>query len=194
MPEQRKQSPEQKTPTEEGKNKLQIPFVTAYGPKRHAPLSFPEKGGRTRQEFRAECDINVIMRRYQQTGVLEFTNKREAQYADVTGHDYQTAMDLVANARTAFEELPSSIRARFNNDPGELLDFVHDPESYDEAVELGLLKPEAVKAYKQGIADQKAGAVPARSTAGAEPAQSNPPGAAAELNLGDPGKPAQAKK
>lgn len=142
MPEQRKQ--DAKITLEKNQEQTRPTFTTAYGPKRHAPLTFPATEGRTRQEFKAESDINVIMKRYAATGVLEYLNKKQPQYADVTGHDYQAAMDLVANARTAFEELPSSLRARFENDPGQLLDFVNDPENYEEAAELGLLQPEKV--------------------------------------------------
>lgn len=142
MPEQRKQ--DAKITLEKNQEQTRPSFTTAYGPKRHAPLTFPPGSGRTRQEFKAEADINVIMKRYAATGVLEYLNKKQPQYADVTGRDYQTAMDLVANARTAFEELPSALRARFANDPGQLLDFIADPENYDEAAELGLLQPEKV--------------------------------------------------
>lgn len=119
--------------------------ITAYGPKLRVQLKFPEGEGRTKRSFKDECDINVIMRRYAQTGVIEHVSRREPVYADVTGHDYQTAMDVLANARTAFAELPARIRDRFDNDPQKMLEFVHNDDNLAEARELGLLSPEAVK-------------------------------------------------
>lgn len=119
-----------------------LPFITAYGQKRKISTSTPGPS-RTKQSFKNECDINVIMSRYQRTGTFDFVNRLPPQYADVTGHDYQQAMDLVANARSAFEDLPSRIRSRFENDPAQLLDFVHDDANHQEALELGLLKPGA---------------------------------------------------
>ena len=45
-----------------------------------------------------------------------------------------------------FDNLPSDVRNRFNNNPAQLLDFVADPENKEEAIELGLLpKPEITK-------------------------------------------------
>lgn len=101
-------------------------------------LVCPEGSGRTRQSFKEECDINNIMARFSRTGVLDFVNRLEPRYGDVTGLDYQQAMDVVATARSMFEDLPSALRARFENDPAQLLDFMADPANRDEAVKLGL--------------------------------------------------------
>ena len=135
-------------------------FITAYGPKRRISLSFPATEGRTKQSFKDECDINTIMRRYAQTGVLEHTRREQPRYDDVTGYDYQRAMDIVADARTAFAELPAAIRDRFNNDPGELLDFVQDEENLDEAAELGLVSAEALQRRQARAKDLGDGAEP----------------------------------
>lgn len=136
--------------------------ITAYGPKLRVQLKFPEGEGRTKRNFKDECDINVIMRRYAQTGVIEHVSKRDPVYADVTGHDYQTAMDVLANARTAFAELPARVRDRFDNDPQKMLDFVHDDDNLVEARELGLLSPAAIKRMDEEAA---AAAVKAEETA-----------------------------
>lgn len=139
--------------------KDKITFHTAYSKKQRVQLSFPPGEGRTKQEFKAEADINVIMKRYERTGVIEYVQKRSPQYADVTGRDYQEAMNLIADARTAFEELPATMRARFDNDPAELLDFIADEANREEAADLGLLTPEAtakVKAAKAAAASPPA--------------------------------------
>lgn len=100
--------------------------------------------GRTRQSFKDECDINVIMSMYQQTGVIDFVTQHQAQYLDVTGHDFTQAANTVAAAQSMFHELPSGLRARFDNNPAAFLDFVHNDANRKEAEALGLLKPPPV--------------------------------------------------
>lgn len=98
--------------------------------------------GKTRQSMKDECDINVIMRKYTKTGIIDFVNNREPQFGDATGIDFQVAMDTVQEAQTMFGEMPASVRKKFNNDPALFLDFVSDPNNLDELYELGLaVKP-----------------------------------------------------
>lgn len=107
--------------------------------------------GRTKQAFREECNINTIMAKYQRTGLIEAVNKIQPQYADVAGVDFHFCMDQLVKAQEMFLELPSSVRKRFHNDPGEFLSFVGDPANRDEAVKLGLIvePPEAPEAPVQ---------------------------------------------
>lgn len=115
--------------------------VSAYSPKLKISLTFPENSPFTKQEFRDECDINVLMSKYQATGEIPNLNERAPQYLDVTGHDYQEHMNIVAGAQTLFNELPSSIRNQFENDPALFLDFTSNEENRAKMHEMGLLKP-----------------------------------------------------
>lgn len=104
----------------------------------------PETGeldkGFTQQEFKEECDINEIVRRFGLTGQLP-ENVRVPVSGDFTGiTDYASAMLAVRSAEESFMELPASLRARFENDPQRLMEFVADDKNYDEAKKLGLLK------------------------------------------------------
>lgn len=119
------------------------PFVSAYSVKNKVSISFPDQG-RTKQSFKDECDINLIMARYMKTGVLDFVTKHAPQYRDVTGLDYQAAMQQVAKAQSMFMDLPSAIRSRFENNPALFLDFVQDPANEAEMHQLGLLRPDYV--------------------------------------------------
>lgn len=113
---------------------------SAYSKKSPVRLNFTGTS-RTKQSFKEETDINQIMARFQKTGMLEFVNKHEPQYGDVTAIDFQTSMESVAKSREMFADLPSKVRDRFNNDPAELLEFLDDPANRDEAVLLGLATP-----------------------------------------------------
>lgn len=95
------------------------------------------------QSFAEECDINNIMRDIQTTGATHWLTTRPGTYEDVTGLDFQTAMDQTVRATEAFNDLPSSIRDRFQNNPAAFLDFVHDPANGEELVRMGLREPPA---------------------------------------------------
>lgn len=141
-------------------------FHTAYGPKHSTPLTFAPGFGRTKQSHRDECDINQIMKRFQRTGVLDFAGKNEGQYGDVTGLDYEVGMQNIRKADALFQGLPSSLRARFHNDPREFLDFVQDEDNRAEAARLGLLKAEAEKLPPSQPATADAAREPLRAADG----------------------------
>lgn len=116
-------------------------FVTPYGSHLRVSLDFTDVPSLTKQSFKNECDINVIMAQYLKTGVIDFVQKHSARYGDATGADFQYAMLVVAESRTMFNDLPAALRNRFDNDPAQFLDFVHDENNRDEMASLGLLKP-----------------------------------------------------
>ncbi|WNK12440.1 MAG: internal scaffolding protein [Microvirus sp.] len=113
-------------------------FRHAYGPRFAVRISFTGPG-RTKQEFKDECDINVLMAKYLRTGQMDHVNTLLPQFEDVTDIDFQSAQNLIADAMSLFEGIPSAIRNRFDNQPGKLLDWVHDPKNAKEASDLGFL-------------------------------------------------------
>ena len=91
------------------------------------------------QQFRDEADINTIMERFGRTGEL-VAPVRMPQYGDFTGvSDYQTALNAVIEAQASFDALPANVRARFENDPGQFVEFCLDDKNREEAVRLGLV-------------------------------------------------------
>lgn len=114
---------------------------TAYGPRQRVQLRCSGVG-RTKQSFKAECDINVIMSRYLKTGVLEHVRQGVARYGDVSGADFQEAQNFVAGAISMFHDLPSHIRTMFENQPALFFDFMENPANAAKARELGLVAPE----------------------------------------------------
>lgn len=94
--------------------------------------------GLTKQNHKDECNVNLILARYQKTGVIEHRQEFEAQYDDATGVDFQEAMNLVISAENMFKELPSTVRKEFENDPGKFMTFVNNPENMEKMIEMGL--------------------------------------------------------
>lgn len=96
--------------------------------------------GKTEQAHKKECDMNFILRNYQKTGIIRHAKEYTGRYDDVPAVDFQQAMETVAAANSMFEELPSSLRKRFKNDPAEFLAFAQNPDNRDEMAKLGMLK------------------------------------------------------
>lgn len=122
-----------------------IKFRAAFGydveeASHEASIDFKGEHSLTIQSMAEDADINVLMERYGITGTMPI-NPRVPMYGDFTEvTDYRSALHAVMEASDAFMELPAKIRARFNNDPQELLDFCANDANINEARSLGLLK------------------------------------------------------
>jgi len=110
-----------------------------YEPSVRVAISFPH-ASRTKQAFVEESDINTIMKKYEKTGVLDPRLQRgPGSYGDFTSAtDYHSSLNQVVAAQEAFYNLPSAVRAKFHNDPGEMLAWLENPKNDAEAIELGL--------------------------------------------------------
>ena len=93
----------------------------------------------TQQQFQRECDINFIVKQNQDTGLISHVNHRMPQFGDFgDATDFQSALNYLQEANDAFMSLDAHVRARFQNDPAQLLDFLTNPENIEEAIKLGL--------------------------------------------------------
>lgn len=94
----------------------------------------------TEQNHAAEVDINNIIKRHGMDMIQKTTQLQgvEFQFDDVTGNDFQEAMQKITKAQQTFDSLPSQIRKEFDNNPAQFMDFVHNPENQDRMIELGL--------------------------------------------------------
>lgn len=134
----------------------------------------------TVQSMAEDADINVIVARFGITGRMP-ENPRLPQYGDFSGiSDYQSAMNAVLEAQEAFMELTPQVRARFDNDPQKLLEFVADDRNITEARSLGLLKEVPNVQSSGGVG---AGVQPAQA-AGAFAADGGAPGGGAAPDSG----------
>lgn len=90
------------------------------------------------QQFKDECDINVILEKFAITGHLPIVSTQPMS-GDFTGiGDYHEAVLALQEAQDNFMALPSKVRERFNNDPAQFVDFCVDPKNIESVRELGL--------------------------------------------------------
>lgn len=97
---------------------------------------------RTQQQFKDDCDVNIIMEKYAKIG-LQYSDLPEAigAYADLTGiGDYKDMLDRVRLAEEAFKSLPAKVKSRFDQDPAKLISFLEStaPDDINESYTLGL--------------------------------------------------------
>lgn len=132
----------------------------------------------TKQSFKDESDINNILKRYQQTGVLVDPGAhRQPMFGDFSnGEAFRQSADAVAAARSSFELLPSNVRAFFDNNVANMLDFVADPANHGKLSELGLIesKPNGEAPAGQGPPAVKSPPAPAASGEGAADSVGSP--------------------
>lgn len=123
-------------------------FRTAYGPRFRVTK---DCGSETlvKQSFKGECDINNIMARFTQTGVIAHVARHSPEYGFATSQDLREALETIQIAQNMFDELPAQLRSRFGYDPGAFLEFVQNPDNKAEMAELGLLNEEAASRYKK---------------------------------------------
>lgn len=121
-------------------------FKTNYMPSSSTKQLKCGPGTRTKQQFKDECNINNIMKKFERTGELPNMIKAEPQYGDFsTPMEFQEAMNTVNHATEQFENLSAKVRERFGNDPAKFLEFATNGENAEEMAKMGLIKEEAVK-------------------------------------------------
>ena len=112
-------------------------FRTQYEP-RKVHKSFKGVLSLTDQQYKDECSIEGIIRKY---GVIPAPDVTP-MITDVSEvGDFVECMQRVEDGLAQFAELPSSVRARFGNDPRALFDWLSKEANVDEAIKLGLMIP-----------------------------------------------------
>jgi len=120
-------------------------FITPYT----VPLDWNEStsieckdASLTVQADRDQADINFIVKQFGLTHELPYGNEvpEFADYSDIP-NDYQQALAFIEDSRESFMQYPAEMRARFNNNPALLLDFLQSDTNRDEAIALGIISP-----------------------------------------------------
>lgn len=95
----------------------------------------------TQQQFKDDCDINVIVDRFGISGDMPQNVRVPLSEEFIETIDYRTAIDKIKEADDAFMSFPAKIRAQFENDPAKFVDFVSDPANVGQVREWGLANP-----------------------------------------------------
>lgn len=106
-----------------------------------------DQPSQTLQSFKDDADINCIIARFENTGVLVDPTvpvSRVPQFGDFSDMpSYQEAQNIIVAANNAFNDLSAKIRERFGNDPAAYFDFVQSlkegSDDYAEAIRLGIV-------------------------------------------------------
>lgn len=111
----------------------------------------------TKQADAAKTDINQIMARWIAHGIPPTGAAAHAQYGEFDNvDDYHHALNNLKEADASFGRLPAAIRKHVNNDPGEFLQMVMDPDRRGELEALGLVEamaPEDAPPAAPAVAD-----------------------------------------
>lgn len=109
-----------------------------YSPRLRVAVAFNEVG-KTDPVFKADCDVNLMLQKYQSTGTLRLNTKTPI-YDDFSHvPEYMDAQQILIKANEQFEGLPAKVRKKFDNDPKNFLEFATNPENQEEMISLGLI-------------------------------------------------------
>lgn len=94
------------------------------------------------QQYKDSCDVNNIMKKYEQTGVITHLKAQQGHYADLGApEDLLDAQMRVIRAQDAFMSLPAELRAKCDHDPSKFLKMLQDGSNDAELRKLGILAP-----------------------------------------------------
>ena len=122
---------------------------------RHRVASLNKEKSLTKQHDAKKANIHNILKAYERTGLLpqRTVEPLEGQLPDVSS--YHQAMNILVEAQQTFDQLPSDIRQKFDNDPSKFLDYVNatneDGElaNIEEMREIGLAETPAIPVIQQ---------------------------------------------
>lgn len=107
--------------------------------RRRVQIEFDAESNRTHGEFRQECNINNIMKKYQRSGFVDHVAKHGPRYGEFPAMDFREALEFLQESQEMFDELPSEVRREFDNDPAAFLEYVQDPANMERLGEWGFL-------------------------------------------------------
>lgn len=97
---------------------------------------------RTRQEFKDECDINILMAHYERNAVMPPQNGKTPQYFDASNvPDFRESLDIAREAQEAFMRVPAHVRKELDNDVYKFVEYAQDEKNIDQLRKWGLAEP-----------------------------------------------------
>lgn len=100
--------------------------------RRRVQLDCTGSPDRTRQEFKDECDINILMKRWRRGGQIPPAPQGFNNYGDFTNvTSFFEATCQIREAEEAFNSLPARVRASFDNSPAVLIEALDADPTLD---------------------------------------------------------------
>nr|UXQ88065.1 MAG: internal scaffolding protein [Microvirus sp.] len=99
-------------------------------PKRKRVRTINNQPSMTEQTHARECDINNIIKKFTETGILPTNQYENGQYGFAPEIDFKTALDLVKNTQREYDELDPTEKALFGHNSDNYADFL---QNYEEA-------------------------------------------------------------
>lgn len=99
---------------------------------------------KVQQHLQANTDINSVVGRYKATGLLRSTQasltakSTQPVFGVYPYDDFQDAYNHIQRVKEDFMRLPARVRARFDNNPANVVRFVDNPGNAVEAIKMGL--------------------------------------------------------
>lgn len=94
----------------------------------------------TDQSQAAAADINNIAAQYQRTGILPQPTKIPKYQDNTQAPTLEDAFRAVSEAKSAFQNLPASIRKLMDNDPAKMEAFISNPDNADILLKHGIIE------------------------------------------------------
>lgn len=122
-----------------------------------AVIDWTGKKKLTEDSHLPEANINQIIKRHGADLIhkVAMLKQPEMRFDDVTGNDFQEAMDIITKAQSTFDDMPSALRKQFENSPAKFLDFVQNPDNKERMYEMGLaIKPQEPPTVKVEVTNE----------------------------------------
>lgn len=102
-------------------------------------ISFKDSPSMTEQSHAQSCDIHHIMKRWERNRTVDHVNQHQGTYLNyINAPDFLEKENMIADAKSMFETVPSKIREDFNNDPSQFLAFMQDSKNVEAIEGYGL--------------------------------------------------------
>lgn len=104
-------------------------------------INFDDDPGVTQQQFINDCDINQIVNKFLRGDDISHY-QRAVIYGDQENvvpenFDYALASDIINQANWQFAQLPAQDRDYFQNDPQNFIDYMENPNQFDDSIRRG---------------------------------------------------------
>lgn len=104
--------------------------------------TFLNTESKVQQNMKDETDLNKILKKYAR-GIMPRQNSIPPRFIDISElPDYQDFLNMQIKTERILRSLPASVTRRFGNDPTKILEFLKNPENKEQAIKLGLLRPD----------------------------------------------------